>query len=62
MVGSCSQLLVPSFGALTHTPLENRAMGMALALGGRQSMKISNNQLVLEGSGWINAGNEARGW
>jgi hypothetical protein len=33
-----------------------------LALGGCRSMKIPNNQLVVEGSGWINVGNEARGW
>ena len=51
---------VPSFGAPTHTPSKNRAMGVALALGGRQSMKIPNNQLVVEGSGQIDVGNEAR--
>jgi hypothetical protein len=62
VVGLCSRLLVLLFGVLMHTPLKNRAMGMALALGGRQWMKIPNNQLVVEGSGWINVGNEVRGW
>jgi hypothetical protein len=62
VAGPCSRLLVPSFGALMHTPSKNRAMGVALALGSCQSMKISNNQLVVEGSGRIKVGKEARGW
>ncbi len=61
-MGSRSRLLVSLFGALTHTPSKNRVMGVALALGGRQLMKIPNNQLVVEGSGRIEIGNEARGW
>jgi hypothetical protein len=41
---------VPSFGAPTHTPSKNRATGVALALGGCQSIKIPNNQLTVGGS------------
>jgi hypothetical protein len=37
-------------------------MDVALALGGHLSMKIPNNQLVVEGSGRIDIGNDARGW
>jgi hypothetical protein len=62
VAGSRLQLLVPSFGALTHTPSKNRAMGVALALGGRRSMKIPNNQLIVEGSGQIDIGKETCGW
>ncbi len=42
--------------------IKNRAMGVALALGGCRSMKTLNNQLVVEGSSWIDIRNEARGW
>jgi hypothetical protein len=56
------QLPALSFAVLTHTPLKNRAMGVALALGGRQSMKIPNNQLIVESSGRIDFGKKARGW
>jgi hypothetical protein len=61
-MGSRLRLLVPSFGALTHTPTKNIAMGMALALGGCGLMKIPNDQLVVEGSSRINVGNEVCGW
>jgi hypothetical protein len=60
-VGSRLRLLVPLFGVLMHTPSKNRAIGIALALGGRRLMKIPNNQLVVEGSNQIDIGNEARG-
>jgi hypothetical protein len=33
-----------SFGTLMHTPLKNEAMGMALAVGDCQTIKIPNNQ------------------
>ncbi len=42
--------MVPTFGVPTHTPSKNRAMGVALALGGHQSIKIPNNQLIVGGS------------
>jgi hypothetical protein len=52
---------VPLFGAQLHTTLKIIEMGMALALGGRQSMNMLNNQLIVEGSSWIDIGKKARG-
>jgi hypothetical protein len=44
-------LFVPLFGVPTQAPSKNREEGRALALGGRQSIKIPNNQLIVGGSG-----------
>ena len=47
---------VPLFGVPMHTPSKNIAMGIALAFGGRQSMKIPNDQLLVEFSFRIDVG------
>ncbi len=44
MAGSRLRLLVPLFGARMHTPLKNRAMGMALPLGGHHFTIQHHNQ------------------
>ncbi len=53
--------LVPLFGALMHTPSNNRAMGVALALGGHRFMIKYQNQTDSWQSGKGDARVEARG-
>jgi hypothetical protein len=60
-VGSRSWLLVPLFGALTHTPSKNRAMDVALTLGGCRFMIQHHNQPNSWCSGRGDARVEARG-
>ncbi len=43
--------MVPLFGVPTQAPLKNREEGGALVLGGHQSIKILNNQLIVGRSG-----------
>ena len=54
--------LVPLFGAPKRDPSKNRGMGRALALGGRGSRMITNNQPIVGGSGRGDVWVEARGW
>ena len=42
--------MVPLFGASQRNPSKNRERGGALALGGRQSFELSNNQPKVSGS------------
>jgi hypothetical protein len=42
--------LVPLFGESQRNPSENKERGGALALGGRQSFELSNNQPKVGGS------------
>ncbi len=59
--GLLSRLLVPLFEVLTHTSSKNRAMGMALALGGCHFMIQHHNQPNSWRSGKRDARVEARG-
>jgi hypothetical protein len=54
-------LFVPLFGVPMQAPSKNREEGRALALGGPQSIKIPNNQLIVSGSGRGDVRAEARG-
>ncbi len=62
MSGLHSPSSAPLFGAPKRDPSKNREMGGALALGGRRSMTVTNNQPIGGGSGrgyvWV----EVRGW
>jgi hypothetical protein len=53
-------LLVPLFGASKPNPSKNRERGGALALDGRRSIKLNNNQPKLGGTGRWGVRSEAR--
>ena len=53
---------VPLFGAQKRDPSKNREMGRALALGGRGSIMMTNNQPIVGGSGGGDVWVEVRGW
>ena len=61
-LGLLSPPFVPLFGSPIRDPSKNREMGRALALGGRGSIMITNNQPIVGGSGRGDVWVEARGW
>ncbi len=51
-LGLCTQPLVPLFGINFEATSKNREIGRALALGGRRSINIFNNQMEVGVQGW----------
>ncbi len=66
MSGLRLPLSAPLFGAPKRDPSKNREMGGALALGGRCSMTVTNNQPIGGGSGrgyvWVEACGRESAW